>query len=55
MVGLVWSGPSHPLQVCVCVVTALLIFPLLALLLLPVALTARGVAFQLHLVQVTCL
>lgn len=53
VVGLVWSRPGHPLQVCVRVVAALLLFPLLALLLLPAALAAGGVACQRHLRQVT--
>lgn len=53
VVGLVWSRPGHPLQVCVRAGAALLLFPLLALLLLPAALAAGGVACQRHLSQVT--
>lgn len=53
LVGLVRSRPGRPLQVCVRVVAALLLFPLPALLLLPAALAAGGVACQRHLGQVT--
>lgn len=53
LVGLLWPGAPRPLQGRVCVVAALLVFPLPALLLLPAALAAGGVACQLHLIQVT--
>lgn len=50
--GVAWPGAPHPLQVCVRIVSALLSLPLPALLLLPAALAAGGVACQLHLLQV---